>query len=446
MKYLPLSAKDRAEMLQEVGARSLDDLFVSIPEHLRLKEELDLPAAKSEMEVLNYFSERMSENQPFRVSFLGAGAYRHFCPSVVDALASRQEFLTAYTPYQPEVSQGTLQALFEFQTLIADIMGMDVSNASVYDGATGTAEAVLMALRIQKKRKKVLVSDGLHPHYRDVLNTYVESLDLDMETVPLRNNATDLEALKQMLDKETVAVLCGYPNFLGQVEPLCEIVSLAQEHKALVISVTMEALSLALLKPPGEFGVDIAVGEAQSFGIPLQFGGPYCGIFTCKDKYKRQMPGRLCGQTLDSEGKRAFVLTLNAREQHIRRAKATSNICTNQGLMTLRVAIYLELMGQKGIRELAEQNHAKAEFLKRGLAKLPGVTIDLSQPTFNEFTVELPVPASQVVDHMLTRGIQAGLDLGRFFVDRENELLVNVTECHTRGMMEEFVGEMEAVL
>jgi glycine dehydrogenase subunit 1 len=446
VKYLPLSPKDRAEMLDIVGVESLDDLFVSIPEHLRLKEELNIPAPKSEMEILQYFSRLAGQNTTFNISFLGGGAYDHYCPSVVDHLCSRQEFFTAYTPYQPEVSQGTLQALFEFQTMISELSGLDVANASVYDGATGMAEAVLMATRIQRKKKRLLVSSGIHPFYLEVLKTYISNLPVDLVLIPNRDNVLDLNALDVLLGNDVIAVVAGYPNFFGFIEPLELIAEKAHACKALVISVTQEALSLALLKSPGDCQVDIAVGEAQSFGIPLQFGGPYCGFFTCKDKYKRQIPGRLCGQTLDSDGKRAFVLTLSAREQHIRRAKATSNICTNQGLMALRVAIYLSTLGKDGLRELAIQNHSKAEYLKTKLSGLKGVSIHAGGKTFNEFIIELPESASLIIDRLRSFSIEPGLDLGRFFPDRAKQLLINVTEVHSRADMDTFAAKLKEVL
>ena len=446
MKYLPLSTKDRAEMLKQVGASSLDDLFVSIPEHLRLKQELSLPESKSEMEILDYFNHLASQNKLYKTSFLGGGAYNHFCPTIVNHLCLRQEFFTAYTPYQPEVSQGTLQALFEFQTLISNLTGMEVSNASMYDGATATAEAVLMATRIQKKRNRLLVTSCLHPHYLQVLETYLGNLGIELERIASKNNSMDLDALERAMGQDVIAVVSGYPNFFGVIEPLKKISTIAHAHNALAISVTQEALSLAVLKSPGDCGVDIAVGEAQSLGVPLQFGGPYCGFFTCLDTYKRQMPGKICGQTLDTQGRRAFVLTLSAREQHIRRAKATSNICSNQGLMALRVTIYLSTMGKHGLRHLAIQNHSKAEYLKARLSGLPGIRIQADAATFNEFIVELPHQASEVCKKLEQKDIQAGLDLGSYYPDRENQLLVNVTERHSRQEIERFAAALEGVL
>ena len=445
MKYLPLSSKDRAEMLDKIGVETIDDLFASIPEHLRLTKELNVPEAHCEMDILDSFNRMANENTSFQHSFIGAGAYAHFIPTIIDHLTLRQEFFTAYTPYQPEVSQGTLQALFEFQTMMTDLTGMEVSNASVYDGATAAAEAILMASRIQKKRNRVLVSGALHPHYLDVIHTYTDRLDIDVQILEPAGNQTDLKKLEDALDKDVIAVVSGYPNFFGEIEPLETIAELAHQHKALCISVTQEAVSLALLKSPGACGVDIAVGEAQSLGVPLQFGGPYCGFFTCLDKFKRQMPGKICGQTVDSDGKRAFVLTLSAREQHIRRAKATSNICTNQGLMALRVTIFMATLGKNGMRELAQQNLSKAEYLKKKLGSIAGVSISQA-PTFNEFVVDLPLPADKVVEKLENAGIQPGLMLNHFFDGRSQQLLVNVTEMHRKEALDLFARELEAAL
>lgn len=445
MKYLPLSPKDKAEMLEFLGAKEMDDLFTSIPPALRFHGDLAVPEAMSELEVNQFFRALSQENRSHRLRFLGGGVYEHFIPAAVNHLSSRQEFLTSYTPYQPEVSQGTLQAIFEFQTFLTYLTGLDVSNASMYDGATASAEAVLMALRLQKRRSRVLLSSALHPGHRAVLKTYLSHLDVELEWLPLEGESTSLGALKERLDDDVAAVLVGYPNFLGVLEPLSEMASMTASAGALLISTTTEALSLGLIRPPGECGVDIAVGEAQSLGNAPNFGGPHVGFFTCKDKLKRQMPGRICGQTMDRNGNRCFVLTMAAREQHIRRAKATSNICSNQGLCSLRAAIYMSLMGKAGLRQLALQNHSKAEYLKGNLEEIAGVKVG-EGPHFNEFTLRLPCPARSVVDALRPKGILPGLDLGRVDPQYPNVLLIAVTELNTKRDMDELSLELEKAL
>ncbi|MCB1043367.1 MAG: aminomethyl-transferring glycine dehydrogenase subunit GcvPA [Acidobacteria bacterium] len=445
MKYLPLSPKDKSEMLEFIGVSNIDDLFTSIPKSLRFDDALHVPKAKSEMEIRAHFEELAQQNTSFRARFMGGGAYAHFWPVVVDTLSQRQEFLTSYTPYQPEISQGTLQYLFEFQTMMCVLTGLDVSNASMYDGATATAEAVLMASRLKRKRSRVLVSEGVHPYYRQVVATYLSNLDLTLETIPCLGHLTDLNALETSLGNDVCAVVVGYPNFFGAVEPLQKIAEMTRAQGAMTAAVTMEALSLALLKSPGSQGADLSVGEAQSFGNPTNFGGPHLGFFTCRDDDKRQMPGRICGQTVDRNGVRAYVLTLNAREQHIRRAKATSNICSNEGLCALRATIYLTAMGKYGLRELAVQNHAKAMFLKRQLGNINGIFVT-EDPIFNEFTIKLDRPASAVLDALEKRGIQGGVDLGRFDSTRDNEMLIAVTELNTRAQLDAYCQAMEAVL
>jgi len=445
LKYLPLSEKDKREMLDFLGVDDIDDLFTSIPEKLRLSGDLDIPRAQSEMEVRKYFDGLAQANQSFASSFLGGGVYSHFYPVMIDYLSSRQEFLTSYTPYQPEISQGTLQYLFEFQTMMTDLTGLEISNASMYDGATATAEAILMASRINKRRRRVLLSQGVHPNYRTVIQTYLANLDIDLEFLPLRGDRTDVGDLGATLGDDVIAVVVGYPNFYGVVEPVSEIAKQAQDAGALVITSTAEALSLALLASPGSMGVHIAVGEAQSFGVPPHFGGPHLGFFCCQDKNKRQLPGRVVGQTVDRNGKRAFVLTLSAREQHIRRAKATSNICSNEGLCALRATIFLAAMGKNGLREMALQNHAKMEYLKNQLSSIEGVEV-APGPHFNEFVVHLPRPANQIVENLTQKGINPGLDLGRFEASRKQDLLVAVTECNSKDEMDTFTRVMEQAL
>lgn len=445
VKYLPLSPKDKSEMLEFIGASSIDELFTSIPQALRFNQELDIPSARSELEIREHFKGLAQKNTHFASRFLGGGSYYHFCPVVVDALSQRQEFLTSYTPYQPEISQGTLQYLFEFQTMMTTLTGLDVSNASMYDGATSTAEAVLMASRLKRKRNRVLISKALHPNYIRVVATYLSNLDLEIDLVGCRGYLTDQDELQHKLDDQVACVILGYPNFFGAVEPLDSLTSMIQPSGAMTIAVTMEALSLALLKSPGACGADLSVGEAHSFGNPTQLGGPNLGFFTCRDSDKRQMPGRICGQTVDRNGTRCFVLTLNAREQHIRRAKATSNICSNEGLCALRATIYLSLMGKYGLRDLAYQNHAKARYLHERLSSNPQLRVS-TEPHFNEFVVELPRSAASVVVALANRGIQAGLDLGRFDAQRQNQLLVTVTELNSRAQLDGYAQRLEEVL
>jgi len=432
-------------MLEFIGAASLDDLFTSIPEELRFDGSWKLPSALSEMELHEHFQDLAAANRSYSARFLGAGIYDHFIPSVVDSLSSRQEFLTSYTPYQPEISQGTLQALFEFQTLFCMLTGMEVANASMYDGASAMAEAILMAVRLQKDRNLVLVSEGIHPLYLEVARTYFSNLDLRCELLPLQGNHTDPAVLAAHLNDQVAAVVLGYPNFFGRVENLPALVPLIQGAGAQVITVTSEALSLALLASPGSLAVDIAVGEAQSFGLPPMFGGPLLGFFACREQHRRQLPGRICGMTKDRNGRRCFVLTLNTREQHIRRAKATSNICSNQGLCALRATIYLSCLGRRGLRQLALLNHSRCEYLKARLAALPGVALE-NGPHFNEFVLRLQRPAAGVLERLEQRGILAGLDLGRFFPDRADCLLLAVTERNGKEQLQQLVEGMEQAL
>ncbi len=432
MRYLPLSESDLAEMLREVGVNRLEDLADVLPGPLRLKRDLDLPPPLSEMELvqkLRSLSEEGKSGKPL-VSFLGAGAYDHFIPSVVDHVLRRSEFYTAYTPYQPEVSQGTLQAVFEFQTLICQLTGMDIANASVYDGASAVAEGVLMAQRI-KGRKKCLLARSLHPEYWIVTQTYTHPLGLELAPLPFAGEgALDLEALEKALDKEVNSVVIQQPNFFGCLEDVERVARLAHAHDALLIVAVAEPLSLALLQPPGALGADLVVGEGQSFGNPVSFGGPYIGFFASKENFLRSMPGRLVGETVDVEGRRGFLLAVATREQHIRREKATSNICTNQALCALAVLVYLTIMGKEGLRELAEINLSKCEYAKKRLAE--SFPFPFSAPTFNEFVLRLKGEPDQALKKLADRGIIGGLPLKRFFPEMKNEILVCVTEKHSR--------------
>ncbi|MCS6885540.1 MAG: aminomethyl-transferring glycine dehydrogenase subunit GcvPA [Acidobacteriota bacterium] len=437
MRYVPNSAEERAKMLEEIGVTSIEELFSSIPEHLRLKKLLDLPPARSEAELIIFFKEVAAKNANL-VSFLGAGVYNHFRPIIIDTIISRSEFYTTYTPYQPEIAQGTLQAIFEYQTMICQLTGMEVANASMYDGSTALAEALLMAVRITKRRK-VLLPQALHPDYRQVVETYMKRGGIVYEYVPFSiSGITNADAIAA--DTSTAAVVIQSPNFFGIIEDISAVAEKAHAAGSLLIAVVTEAISLALLKSPGECGADIVVGEGQSFGVPVGFGGPHVGFFASKTKFQRQMPGRLIGQAYDATGKRGFVITLATREQHIRREKASSNICTNQGLCMLMSTVYLATMGRRGLREVALQNVAKATYAARSIAELQGYKLMFDAPFFNEFVVKTPIPADQIVERLASEGILAGVALGRFYGGLENALLVCVTEQNTRQQIDDLIA------
>ncbi|WP_122519433.1 MULTISPECIES: aminomethyl-transferring glycine dehydrogenase subunit GcvPA [Pannonibacter] len=447
MRYLPLSDTDRADMLARVGVSSIDDLFADIPEAARLKGLVDLPRRKSEIEVERHLNRMAGKNVaagsvPF---FVGAGAYRHHVPATVDHLIQRSEFLTSYTPYQPEITQGTLQYLFEFQTQVARLTGMEVANASMYDGSTGTGEAVLMAHRVTRRNKAVL-SGGLHPQYRAVVEGLSNLSGDKVEALPADPMGT--EDILAAIDGETSCVVVQSPSFYGQIIDLKPIAEKAHAHGALLIAVFTEVVSLGLIEPAGTQGADIVVGEGQSIGNGLTFGGPYVGLFATKQKYMRQMPGRLCGETVDAEGKRGFVLTLSTREQHIRREKATSNICTNSGLCALAFTIHMTLLGEAGLTRLARINHANAVKLKKLLAAVPGVDV-LNKAYFNEFTIALPKVADQVVEALAERGILAGVPVSRLEPrnkDLANLLVVASTEINTDEDRAAFAAALKEVL
>lgn len=451
MRYLPLTDTDRKAMLDVIGAKSVDDLFVDVPAEARLSGTIEgLPDHASEMAVERHMKRLAGRNMvagdvPF---FLGAGAYRHHVPASVDHLIQRGEFLTAYTPYQPEIAQGTLQVLFEFQTQVAHLFGCDVANASMYDGSTACYEAISMAGRVTR-RKKAVLSSGLHPHYVSVAETMAkftgDTLDV---AAPELVADTDTERLLGAIDKDTSCVVVQYPDILGRITDLTPIADKAHDMGALLIAVVTEPVALGGIEAPGHMGADIVVGEGQSLGVGLQFGGPYVGLFATKEKYVRQMPGRLCGETVDASGKRGFVLTLSTREQHIRREKATSNICTNSGLCALAFSIHMTLLGERGLTELAALNHALACEAADRLAKVPGVTV-LNDSFFNEFTLVLPKEARPVVRELAERDILGGVSLGRLYPKvsaLENGLLVAVTETTTAEDVEAFAVALEEVL
>lgn len=448
MRYLPLSQTDRREMLQKVGVDHIDELFADVPAGKLLGELPELPLCASEMEVEQRLSQMAARNLPAgaaRGFFVGAGAYRHHVPATVDHLIQRSEFLTAYTPYQPEISQGTLQVLFEFQTQVALLTGMEVANASMYDGSTATAEAVLMARRVTR-RKKAIVSGNLHPHYRDVVQNMAHFSGGDLV---LCDPAFDgVEELAGQIDDETACIVVQTPDFFGHLHDYSELARAAHDKKALLIIVVTETVSLGALKSPGDMGADIVVCEGQSLGCGLDFGGPYVGLFATKQKYIRQMPGRLCGQTVDADGQSGFVLTLSTREQHIRREKATSNICTNSGLMALAFSIHLTLLGEKGLRHLADLNHAAAAQMAERLAAVKGVEL-LTRRFFNEFTLRLPVNAAVAVERLAEKKILAGVPVSRLLPEdkeAENLLLVAVTELVTERQMDQFARALKEEL
>ncbi|MDO9362363.1 MAG: aminomethyl-transferring glycine dehydrogenase subunit GcvPA [Sphingopyxis sp.] len=451
MRYLPLTNDDRAAMLATIGAATIDDLFVDVPAEARLGGPIaDLPNHASELAVERHMGalarrSRAAGEGPF---FLGAGAYRHHVPASVDHLIQRGEFLTAYTPYQPEIAQGTLQMLFEFQSQVARLLGTDVANASMYDGSTACWEAIVMARRITK-RGKALLSTGLHPHYRSVARTMAKYTgDVLVDGDPSLEAGTDWAALADSIDKETSCVVVQYPDILGRIDDMTKLADACQTAGALLIAVVTEPVALGLIKSPGEMGADIVVGEGQSLGVGLQFGGPYVGLFACKTKYVRQMPGRLCGETVDANGKRGFVLTLSTREQHIRREKATSNICTNSGLCALAFSIHMTLLGEAGLRQLAAINHGRAKAAATELAKIPGVSV-LNTSYFNEFTLLLPTEARPVIHKLAERDILGGVSLGRLYPDNaslENGLVVAVTETVTEADIAAFAAALKEVL
>lgn len=434
MSYISLSDRDKEEMLARVGVSSLEDLFCCIPEGIRLQRELRLPEPLAEPELVRHFELLGRKNgERGLLSFLGAGAYRHYIPYVVDYLSSRGEFVSPYTPYQPEVSQGTLQVIFEYQTLICQLTGMEISNASLYEGASATAEAVLMAQRI-KSRSKILIAESVHPQYREVIRTYVKNLPIQVDKLGFDDQGRlDIEELKRKIDAETAAVLCQSPNFLGIVEDLGQLAAAVHGHEALLIVAVAEATSLGLLQPPGASGTDIVAGEGQSLGLPLGFGGPYLGFMACRKEYIRQFPGRIAGETKDVDGKRGFVLTLSTREQHIRRERATSNICTNQALCTLRATIFMEALGRDGMRELAYQNVQKARYALGSLSELKGIKQKFGGPIYNEFVLEFEGGYKKVEDHLRRHGVIGGLALEPLHPSLGDCALFCVTEVHTKA-------------
>ena len=444
-RYLPQTDQDKREMLETLGISSIDELFADIPEEVRFKGALNIPEALSEPDLVKYFTRLANQNVNFstHVNFLGAGVYQHYTPSTVNHMLLRGEFFTAYTPYQPEISQGELQAIFEFQTMVCELTGMEVANSSMYDGATSLAEAAMMAAGHTGK-KRVIVSRAVHPEARGVLKTYAYGQNVELIEVGTNSDGvTDPAALEALIDDNTAAVIVQYPNFFGNVEDLATIEPIAHGKGALLIA-SSNPLALGVLEAPGKLGADIVVGDMQPFGIPASFGGPHCGYFATTTKLMRKMPGRIVGQTKDENGKRGFVLTLQAREQHIRREKATSNICSNQALLALAAAITLTALGKNGVQEMAMMNLQKAHYAKKAL-EAKGLEVVNASPFFNEFIVKLNKPVADVNKKLLAAGIIGGYDLGLDYPELSQHTLIAVTELRTKEEIDTLAAELEAI-
>ncbi|PWH15484.1 MAG: aminomethyl-transferring glycine dehydrogenase subunit GcvPA [Anaerolineae bacterium] len=449
MTYIPISPQERDEMLKTIGVESLDALFEAVPSKYRFPQ-LNLPPALTEMEAASLLSEIAASNENVRsdlVSFLGAGMYNHYIPAVVDHILRRGEFYTAYTPYQPEISQGTLQAIFEYQSLMTALTGMELSNASHYDGATAAAEAVNMAFAVFRgKRRKVVISPTVHPQYRQVIRTYTQGMELELEgDDPNADLQASPQALVPFIDTNTALVIVQYPDFFGRIFDYTQLIEAAHAQGALVC-VVANPTALALFKTPGAMGADIVVGEGQPLGIPMWYGGPSLGFFTTRKQYVHKMAGRLVGETVDSRGQRGYVLTLTAREQHIKREKATSNICTNQGLLALASAVYLAVLGKNGLKQVANLCYQKAHYAASALSKLPGVGLCFSQPFFHEFAVCFPKPVAEINEHLLEHGILGGYDLGQDYPALKDHALIAVTEMNTRDEIDTLVEVVQEVL
>ena len=446
MRYLPKSPAERVDMLHQIGAQSIDDLFAVIPAEYRLQRDLDIPRQFGESEIIDHFKKAGAQNAVGYTSFLGAGCYRHYRPVVIDSLVQRGEFLTSYTPYQAEITQGTLQAIFEFQTMICELTGMDIANASMYDGSTGAAEAVMMAARVTGRHHSVVAS-SVHPEYREVLATYAQHQGLPSDVVgyDAETGRVDLKALDAAITSETACVLVQSPNFFGVIEDIPAIAELAHANGALLVVSIAEAISLGVVKPPVE--ADIVAMEAQSFGVAISYGGPFCGVIATKEKYLRQMPGRLAGQTKDADGNTGYVLTLSTREQHIRREKATSNICTNQALVALMATIFLTVYGKEGIRDLAVHNLAKADFAAKTLSSQAGSKLLFANsPRFHEFVLQTNESPTQLNARLLEQKIVGGLDLSKWYPELGNATLWCTTELNTREQIEAAAGVLATEL
>jgi glycine dehydrogenase subunit 1 len=444
-RYLPVTEQDKQEMIDIIGVTSVEELFADIPEKVRFKGEMNLKEALSEPDTVKELGRMASKNANTKdyISFLGAGVYEHYIPSVVDHIISRSEFYTAYTPYQPEISQGELQAIFEFQTMISELTGMDLANSSMYDGHTALAEAAMMSAG-QTKKKTILVSKAVHPEARDVLKTNAKGQNLIVVEIDIVDGVTNIDDLREKYNDDTACVVVQYPNFFGNIENLTEIEEVAHSLKGLFV-VSSNPLALGALQPPGKFGADIVVGDAQPFGIPQQFGGPHCGYFATTTKLMRKVPGRLVGQTTDDKGQRGFVLTLQAREQHIRRDKATSNICSNQALNALAASVAMTAIGKAGVKEMALQNIQKANYAKKSFID-KGFSVSFSNNAiFNEFVVKLAKPVKEVNELLFQQGIIGGFDLGRDYPDLDHHMLLVVTELRTKAEIDSLLEALEGV-
>ena len=447
MPFIANTDDDRRAMLAAIGVKNFEELVNNIPSSARFKGELNVPLAHSEFEVSEALRRLAGRNASAttHVSFLGGGAYDHYVPAAVGHLLLRPEFFTAYTPYQPEVSQGTLQVIYEFQSMICELTGMYVANASMYDGGSALAEAMLMA-HAATGRKKFVFSNAVHPNYRRILRTYSHGLSLaSVDVDATAKGVTEIAAVTAAIDNDTAAIIVQHPNFFGNLESVHELAELAHRHEALFI-VSVDPISLAILEPPGKYGADIVVGEGQCFGGSLNYGGPYLGIFATTEKNIRRMPGRIAGVTVDAQGRRGFALTLQTREQHIRREKATSNICTNQALLATAATIYLSLMGKQGLRDVAEHSTQKAHYLAEQINGVSGCRLAFAEPFFKEFVVKLPKTASQVIASLIEKKILAGINLGQFYPGMKDHMLVAVTEKRTRTEMDGLVAMLKSVL
>jgi len=442
-RYLPMTEQDKKDMLATIGVESVNELFSDIPESVHFQGLYNIKEAKSESALLKELKQLAAKNKDTEtnVSFLGAGIYNHYKPVIVDHVISRSEFYTAYTPYQPEISQGELQAIFEFQTMIAELTGMDLANSSMYDGGTSLAEAGMLAAG-HTRRKKLLVSDAIHSEYRDVVATYAYGQSIEIVNIPTKNGVTDIDQLKELIDDNTAAVMVQYPNFFGQIEDLQVIGDIAHEAKGLFI-VSANPLALGILTPPGKLGADITVGDAQVFGIPESFGGPYCGYFATTTKLMRKVPGRLVGETVDQEGRRGYVLTLQAREQHIRREKATSNICSNQALLALAASVAITALGKKGVQDMAKQNIVKTRYAKNAF-EAAGFTVPFQGAHFNEIVVKTNKAVNEINKQLIQDGIIGGFDLGTVYPELQNHVLIAVTELRTKEEIDALVEKMGA--
>ncbi|MBI3405235.1 MAG: aminomethyl-transferring glycine dehydrogenase subunit GcvPA [Acidobacteria bacterium] len=442
MRYLPKSDAERRQMLDSIGVRNVEELFRSIPEQFRLKKPLNLPGPLSEAEIIQFFKARAAENSVGYTSFLGAGVYDHIRSVVPDVLIQRGEFLTSYTPYQPEISQGHLQAIFEFQTLMCQLTGQEVSNASMYDGSTALPEAAMMAERLTG-RHRVLVARSVHPEYRQVLNTYAKNSGMEVQELAFNSTGQlDVDALRAALNDQTAALAVQSPNFFGVIEPVAQIADIVHASGALLVVTVTEGVSLGIVRPPAE--ADIVAMEAQAFGIAPSYGGPFAGVISTREKFVRQLPGRLAGETVDNKGRRGFVLTLATREQHIRREKATSNICTNEALMALAATVYLSLVGKNGLKQVAELCYHKAHYAASEIAKLPGYAPAFDAPFFKEFAVRCPKPVAEVNAALLKQNIIGGYDLSRRYPELANTMLLCVTELHTKEDIDALVAALKA--